>query len=102
MDDDGLQLNLNFQDGRQQQPKRAALPVATEADKKLGSAVKPAKRPRQNPADLAAAADGSGKTLAYLAPIIQQLQAAVPRITRAQGSHAIILVPTRELAVQVI
>ncbi|WIA32142.1 hypothetical protein OEZ86_002992 [Tetradesmus obliquus] len=44
---------------------------------------------------------GSGKTLAYLAPLLHSLQARQPRISRAEGTHALILVPTRELAVQV-
>ncbi|KAF8071155.1 RH17 [Scenedesmus sp. PABB004] len=44
---------------------------------------------------------GSGKTLAYLAPIVQALAAREPRISRTDGTHALVLVPTRELAVQV-
>lgn len=44
---------------------------------------------------------GSGKTLAYLAPMVHSLAGAQPRITRADGTHAVVLVPTRELAVQV-
>ncbi|KAF6251247.1 DEAD-domain-containing protein [Scenedesmus sp. NREL 46B-D3] len=44
---------------------------------------------------------GSGKTLAYLAPMLHSLQARQPRVARAEGTHALILVPTRELAVQV-
>jgi len=44
---------------------------------------------------------GSGKTLAYLAPLVQQLAAQQPRITRTDGTYAVVLVPTRELAVQV-
>lgn len=44
---------------------------------------------------------GSGKTLAYLAPLVHSLAGAQPRISRADGTHAVVLVPTRELAVQV-
>ncbi|KAK8802128.1 hypothetical protein WA158_006522 [Blastocystis sp. Blastoise] len=44
---------------------------------------------------------GSGKTLAYLIPIVQQLQAITPRLSRDDGTIAIILVPTRELCVQI-
>ena len=44
---------------------------------------------------------GSGKTLAYLAPIIGDLQAQTPHISRAEGTHALVLVPTRELCLQV-
>lgn len=44
---------------------------------------------------------GSGKTLAYLAPLVHSLAGTQPRISRADGTHAVVLVPTRELAVQV-
>lgn len=44
---------------------------------------------------------GSGKTIAYLAPIIHHLQAYTPRIERAHGTFALVLVPTRELCLQV-
>ncbi len=43
---------------------------------------------------------GSGKTLAYAIPIVQQLQAVVPRMKRTDGIRALVLVPTRELAIQ--
>lgn len=43
---------------------------------------------------------GSGKTLAYALPIIEGLQAIRPKINRHDGIRAIIVVPTRELAVQ--
>ncbi|XP_078737406.1 ATP-dependent DNA helicase DDX31 isoform X1 [Lampetra fluviatilis] len=43
---------------------------------------------------------GSGKTLAYAVPLVQALQAAQPKITRADGPYALIIVPTRELAMQ--
>ncbi|XP_054164746.1 probable ATP-dependent RNA helicase DDX31 [Oppia nitens] len=43
---------------------------------------------------------GSGKTLAFAVPIIQRLQSIVPHITRADGIHALVVVPTRELALQ--
>lgn len=44
---------------------------------------------------------GSGKTLAYLAPILGDLQAQTPHISRAEGTYALVLVPTRELCLQV-
>lgn len=43
---------------------------------------------------------GSGKTLAYAVPIIDALQGINPRIQRNNGVQAIIVVPTRELALQ--
>ncbi|XP_063792832.1 probable ATP-dependent RNA helicase DDX31 [Pseudophryne corroboree] len=43
---------------------------------------------------------GSGKTLAYGIPLVQALQAVVPKIQRSDGPYALILVPTRELALQ--
>jgi len=45
---------------------------------------------------------GSGKTLSYLAPVVCHLVAHAPRLTRADGTVAIVLVPTRELALQVL
>ncbi|KAF2305997.1 hypothetical protein GH714_009376 [Hevea brasiliensis] len=47
------------------------------------------------------AATGTGKTVAYLAPIIHHLQSCSPKIERAQGTFALVLVPTRELCIQV-
>ncbi|XP_045466126.1 probable ATP-dependent RNA helicase CG8611 [Harmonia axyridis] len=43
---------------------------------------------------------GSGKTLVYAIPIIDALQSITPRLDRNQGLQALIVVPTRELAVQ--
>ncbi|XP_018562519.1 probable ATP-dependent RNA helicase CG8611 [Anoplophora glabripennis] len=43
---------------------------------------------------------GSGKTLAYAVPIIDALQSINPRIQRNNGVQAIVVVPTRELALQ--
>jgi ATP-dependent RNA helicase DDX31/DBP7 len=43
---------------------------------------------------------GSGKTLAYALPIVEALQAVRPKIARADGVQAIVVVPTRELALQ--
>lgn len=45
---------------------------------------------------------GSGKTLSYLLPVVQQLQAVEPRIERANGCMALILAPTRELCLQIL
>ncbi|CAH0552601.1 unnamed protein product [Brassicogethes aeneus] len=43
---------------------------------------------------------GSGKTLAYAVPIVDALQSITPRIQRTNGVQAIVVVPTRELALQ--
>uniref|UniRef100_A0ACB8F0B1 ATPdependent RNA helicase n=1 Tax=Sphaerodactylus townsendi TaxID=933632 RepID=A0ACB8F0B1_9SAUR len=43
---------------------------------------------------------GSGKTLAYGIPLVQSLQGVEPKIKRSDGPYAVILVPTRELALQ--
>lgn len=43
---------------------------------------------------------GSGKTLAYALPIIEGLQAIRPKLNRHDGLRVIVVVPTRELAVQ--
>nr|XP_033816524.1 probable ATP-dependent RNA helicase DDX31 [Geotrypetes seraphini]XP_033816525.1 probable ATP-dependent RNA helicase DDX31 [Geotrypetes seraphini]XP_033816526.1 probable ATP-dependent RNA helicase DDX31 [Geotrypetes seraphini]XP_033816527.1 probable ATP-dependent RNA helicase DDX31 [Geotrypetes seraphini]XP_033816528.1 probable ATP-dependent RNA helicase DDX31 [Geotrypetes seraphini]XP_033816529.1 probable ATP-dependent RNA helicase DDX31 [Geotrypetes seraphini] len=43
---------------------------------------------------------GSGKTLAYSIPLVQILQGIKPKIQRSNGPYALILVPTRELALQ--
>jgi ATP-dependent RNA helicase DDX31/DBP7 len=45
---------------------------------------------------------GSGKTLSYLAPIMHDLASIEPRITRADGTLALIICPTRELCLQVV
>ena len=45
---------------------------------------------------------GSGKTLAYLLPVACHLIERTPRLTRADGTVAVALVPTRELALQVL
>uniref|UniRef100_A0A2P2KY60 ATP-dependent RNA helicase n=1 Tax=Rhizophora mucronata TaxID=61149 RepID=A0A2P2KY60_RHIMU len=47
------------------------------------------------------AATGTGKTVAYLAPVIHLLQSYTPRIGRSHGTFALVLVPTRELCLQV-
>eukprot|EP00743_Colponemidia_sp_Colp-15_P007835 GILK01008485.1.p1 GENE.GILK01008485.1~~GILK01008485.1.p1 ORF type:complete len:901 (-),score=189.09 GILK01008485.1:63-2714(-) len=44
---------------------------------------------------------GSGKTLAYLIPMIEHLVGVTPRISREQGTYAVILAPTRELSIQI-
>nr|XP_006136874.1 probable ATP-dependent RNA helicase DDX31 [Pelodiscus sinensis]XP_006136875.1 probable ATP-dependent RNA helicase DDX31 [Pelodiscus sinensis] len=43
---------------------------------------------------------GSGKTLAYGIPLVQSLQGTKSKIKRSDGPYALILVPTRELALQ--
>lgn len=47
------------------------------------------------------AATGTGKTVAYLAPIIHMLQSYDEKVQRADGTFALVLVPTRELCMQV-
>ncbi|XP_015607952.1 probable ATP-dependent RNA helicase CG8611 [Cephus cinctus] len=43
---------------------------------------------------------GSGKTLAYAIPIIETLHKIRPKLTRDSGLRALVVVPTRELALQ--
>ena len=43
---------------------------------------------------------GSGKTLAYALPIIHSLMTRDPKVDRADGTYAIVIVPTRELVLQ--
>ncbi|XP_028515848.1 probable ATP-dependent RNA helicase DDX31 isoform X2 [Exaiptasia diaphana] len=43
---------------------------------------------------------GSGKTLCYALPIVHSLQKMHPKIERCDGPYALVLVPTRELALQ--
>lgn len=50
---------------------------------------------------LVRSATGSGKTLAYLLPIAHYLLNRKKRVEREDGSLAIVMVPTRELAIQV-
>ncbi|GAB9463856.1 Dead deah box rna [Globisporangium polare] len=45
---------------------------------------------------------GSGKTLSYLLPVVQKLQAIEPRVSRDDGCLALILAPTRELCLQIL
>ncbi|KAJ4892067.1 DEAD-box ATP-dependent RNA helicase 17 [Raphanus sativus] len=47
------------------------------------------------------AATGTGKTIAYLAPIIHHLNASSPKVDRSHGTFALVIVPTRELCLQV-
>lgn len=44
---------------------------------------------------------GSGKTLAYAAPIVNNLAKMEPRIDRTSGVYALVLLPTRDLAAKV-
>ena len=43
-----------------------------------------------------------GKTLAYAIPIVHCLREAKPMISRSQGLHAIVIVPTREVCKHVL
>lgn len=43
---------------------------------------------------------GSGKTLSYSVPLVQSLQSLQPKVHRSHGPLALVLVPTRELALQ--
>ncbi|RDD46190.1 putative ATP-dependent RNA helicase DDX31, partial [Trichoplax sp. H2] len=43
---------------------------------------------------------GTGKTIAYAVPIVNKLQELEPKIQRSDGPYALILLPTRELALQ--
>nr|XP_046242431.1 probable ATP-dependent RNA helicase DDX31 isoform X2 [Scatophagus argus] len=43
---------------------------------------------------------GSGKTLSFAVPVVQSLQAVQPKVTRSDGPLAVVIVPTRELALQ--
>ncbi|XP_068227912.1 ATP-dependent DNA helicase DDX31-like [Palaemon carinicauda] len=43
---------------------------------------------------------GSGKTLTYAIPIVHKLMTQIPRVIRTDGLLALIIVPTRELALQ--
>nr|XP_057927500.1 probable ATP-dependent RNA helicase DDX31 [Doryrhamphus excisus] len=43
---------------------------------------------------------GSGKTLSFAVPLVQALQALQPKVRRSDGPLAVVIVPTRELALQ--
>jgi len=43
---------------------------------------------------------GSGKTFAYAVPLIESLHNIRPKISRTDGLRALIILPTRELALQ--
>lgn len=43
---------------------------------------------------------GSGKTLAYALPVIETLHRIRPKLTRQDGLKVLIVLPTRELAIQ--
>ena len=45
---------------------------------------------------------GSGKTLAYVCPLLAALGTLEPRLIREDGTRALVMVPTRELAAQVL
>lgn len=44
---------------------------------------------------------GSGKTMCYAIPIVEKLSVYDPPINRSDGPYAVVLVPTRELALQI-
>lgn len=44
---------------------------------------------------------GSGKTMSYLVPVINDLMSLNPRIDRSEGCRALIMAPTRELCTQI-
>ena len=44
---------------------------------------------------------GSGKTMAYLVPIINDLMTLSPRLDRSDGCRTLIMAPTRELCTQI-
>ncbi len=44
---------------------------------------------------------GSGKTLAYLLPLVSLMSTIDPKVTRDMGTLAIVIAPTRELALQI-
>ncbi|GAB5369402.1 hypothetical protein AAMO2058_001401400 [Amorphochlora amoebiformis] len=44
---------------------------------------------------------GSGKTLAFLLPLVHLLQGRRTRLARGDGTHAVIVAPTRELVLQI-
>jgi ATP-dependent RNA helicase RhlE len=50
---------------------------------------------------LATAQTGTGKTLSFLVPLIEKMQAGTRAETRTRGAFGLILLPTRELAMQV-
>ncbi|XP_014664308.1 PREDICTED: probable ATP-dependent RNA helicase DDX31 [Priapulus caudatus] len=50
--------------------------------------------------ELVAVQCSTGKTLSFVIPIVQELQSVRPKLQRSDGVHAIVLVPTRELALQ--
>lgn len=43
---------------------------------------------------------GSGKTLAYALPLVENMRLIRPQIKRSEGIKAVVIVPTRELAIQ--
>lgn len=44
---------------------------------------------------------GTGKTLAYLLPVVERLGGEQPRVQRGDGVRACVLAPTRELCIQI-
>jgi ATP-dependent RNA helicase RhlE len=50
---------------------------------------------------MAGAQTGTGKTAAFVLPILQRLATIAPAVANGRGPRVLVLVPTRELAVQV-
>lgn len=80
---------------------RMGLQLPTRVQEKVLSVMLNLEDGQQSVDVLIRSATGSGKTLAYLLPIAHYLLNRVRRVSRGDGSFAIILVPTRELAEQV-
>ena len=87
--------NFTFQEMQLPAPLRAAIDALnyTTPTEIQGLALPPA---RQGKDVLGTAATGSGKTVAFLLPVIERLLTQ-----RARGTRALVLAPTRELAAQI-
>lgn len=81
--------------------KRLGMELPTKVQEKVLKKLLQLEDGQQSIDLLVRSATGSGKTLAYLLPIAHYLLNRNRRITREDGSMAVVIVPTRELAVQV-
>eukprot|EP00624_Nannochloropsis_granulata_P007507 evm.model.NODE_820_length_30357_cov_40.359653.5 len=93
----GLHAHLVSVLGTPKEHHGFGLKVAT----RIQSASLPALLSPSRPNALLCSETGSGKTLAYLLPLLQHLQSITPRPTRAEGTRAIVVAPTRELCHQI-